>query len=43
MAKNNKLISLLVPAYNEDESLMFLYDAVKNVMDSTDYFWEIYF
>lgn len=42
MAKNNKLISLLVPAYNEDESLMFLYDAVKNVMDSTDYFWEMW-
>lgn len=39
-----KRISVLVPCYNEEESLPILYDELKKIMDSqTQYDWEILF
>lgn len=39
---NKKLVSVVVPCYNEQESLPHLYDAVKAIMDvSPQYRWEL--
>ena len=42
--ENNKLITILVPAYNEQDVLTMLYDRLKNLMDSTtNYDFEVLF
>lgn len=39
-----KLVSILVPCYNEEASLPRLYEAVKELMDAeSDYDWELFF
>ena len=39
-----KKITILVPAYNEEESLPYLYDRVKKIMDEmTNYEFELLF
>ena len=39
-----KKITILVPAYNEEESLPYLYDRVKTIMDEmTNYEFELLF
>ena len=40
----SKLVSVIVPAYNEEASLLHLYEALKKLMESLpDYDWEILF
>jgi len=41
VVKMRKLISLLIPAYNEEESLPFLYDRLKIILKEIDYDYEI--
>lgn len=39
-----KLVSILIPCFNEEESLPILYQEVKKLMDSeVDYEWELFF
>lgn len=39
-----KLVSILVPCYNEEASLPKLYEEIESLMDSvTDYDWELFF
>ena len=41
---NKKLVSVVVPCYNEQESLPHLYEAVAGIMDSLpQYLWELLF
>ncbi len=41
---SRKLVSIVVPCYNEQESLPYLYDAVNNIMtDLSQYRWELLF
>lgn len=40
--KKKKKVTILIPCYNEEESLVPLYEALKNLMDgNTGYDWEI--
>lgn len=40
--ENKKLVTILVPAYNEQEVLNMLYDRLKNIMDeNTNYDFEV--
>ena len=40
----SKLVSVIVPAYNEEASLLHLYEALKKLMESLpNYDWEILF
>lgn len=42
MNHNSKLITILIPCYNEHESLPALFERLNSVMDSlTDYRWEV--
>lgn len=42
MEENKKLVTILVPAYNEQDVLNMLYDRLKNIMDNlTDYNFEV--
>ena len=42
--ENKKLITILVPAYNEQDVLSMLYDRLKKLMDSTsNYDFEVLF
>lgn len=42
--KNTKLVSILVPCYNEDKSLPFFYEDIhKTIIQLKDYDWEILF
>lgn len=39
-----KIVTILVPCYNEEASLPYLYKAVKTIMDShVEYNWELFF
>jgi len=40
-AENEKLISLVVPVYNEEESLGLFFDEITQVMEKTECDWEI--
>ena len=41
--KNMNKISIIVPAYNEEESLPYLFDRLNNLMDSNkNYEFEIF-
>lgn len=39
--ENSGLITIIAPIYNELENLPTLYDRVRNVMDQSDYEWEL--
>ena len=42
MEENKKLVTILVPAYNEQDVLNMLYDRLKNIMDNlTNYDFEV--
>lgn len=42
--KDKKLISILVPCYNEEDALPYFYNAVKCIIDNyTQYRWELFF
>ena len=42
MEENKKLVTILVPAYNEQDVLNMLYDRLKNIMDNlTKYDFEV--
>ena len=44
MVSNNKIVSLLIPCYNEELSLPHLYEEVSNVIDNLNkYHFEIFF
>lgn len=42
--KDKRLVSVLVPCYNEEESLPHMYDEIKKIMDEQNgYDWELFF
>ncbi len=41
--KNNRLISIVVPVYNEEEALPLFYTQLRETLDALDYRWEIIF
>jgi len=38
---NEKLVSIIVPAYNESKNLPLLYAEIKNVLSKSEYQWEL--
>ena len=42
-SKSRKMVSIIVPAYNEELNLETFYTAVSHQLDELDYYWEILF
>ena len=40
---NKKLVSIVIPCYNEEKNIPILYEELKKVLDTAPFFYEIIF
>jgi glycosyltransferase involved in cell wall biosynthesis len=43
MISHKMKISLVIPVYNEENNLLPLYNAIREVLDSIEYNWQVTF